>query len=167
MSYLIFQISVINNIYYMKVRISRVGKITKLLGSNGFHDFRKTLVVAANNETILNLNKAPKDIKDRVIRSDSLVRYIESDLKNRDKDDLGFSKKDMEAYARSYLKLSVADTTNYYDFYKTKFNLDLNRNENDICPFCGGKLTLRKGYNVFYGCSNYPKCNYVKKVSEK
>lgn len=30
------------------------------------------------------------------------------------------------------------------------------------CPRCGGKLVLREGrYGRFYGCSNYPKCNYT------
>lgn len=30
------------------------------------------------------------------------------------------------------------------------------------CPRCGGILVLRKGkYGSFYGCSNYPKCNYT------
>lgn len=30
------------------------------------------------------------------------------------------------------------------------------------CPKCGGKLVLREGrYGRFYGCSNYPKCNYI------
>lgn len=30
------------------------------------------------------------------------------------------------------------------------------------CPKCGGKLVLRNGkYGKFYGCSNYPKCNYT------
>ena len=30
------------------------------------------------------------------------------------------------------------------------------------CPKCGGQLVLRKGqYGRFYGCSNYPKCNYT------
>lgn len=41
---------------------------------------------------------------------------------------------------------------------------------NDVCPRCGGKLilrTARKGYNAgksFYGCSNYPKCKYIKNL---
>lgn len=27
---------------------------------------------------------------------------------------------------------------------------------------CGGRLVLRNGrYGQFYGCSNYPKCNYI------
>ena len=38
----------------------------------------------------------------------------------------------------------------------------------DVCPRCGGKLVLRttqKGPNAgnqFYGCSNYPRCRYMK-----
>ena len=36
---------------------------------------------------------------------------------------------------------------------------------NNICPRCGGELVLRKGANGnFYGCSNYPKCKFTKKV---
>lgn len=32
-----------------------------------------------------------------------------------------------------------------------------------ICRWCGGKLVLRQGKNgEFYGCSNYPKCRYMK-----
>ncbi len=43
-------------------------------------------------------------------------------------------------------------------------------NSTEICPVCGGKLVLRTaktGANAgkqFYGCSNFPKCRYVKKI---
>ena len=34
-----------------------------------------------------------------------------------------------------------------------------------ICPNCKGKLILRNGrYGEFFGCSNYPKCKYVKNI---
>lgn len=34
-----------------------------------------------------------------------------------------------------------------------------------ICPKCGGSLILRDGkYGKFYGCSNYPKCNFTKQI---
>ena len=37
--------------------------------------------------------------------------------------------------------------------------------DNNICPRCGGKLALRNGkYGDFYGCENYPKCKFIKKV---
>lgn len=36
--------------------------------------------------------------------------------------------------------------------------------EHGICPRCGGKLVLRNGkYGEFWGCSNYPKCRFIKK----
>lgn len=32
-----------------------------------------------------------------------------------------------------------------------------------ICPRCGGELVERKGkYGIFWGCSNYPKCRFIK-----
>ncbi len=34
-----------------------------------------------------------------------------------------------------------------------------------ICPNCGGKLVIRKGqYGKFYGCSNFPKCKFLKNI---
>ena len=34
-----------------------------------------------------------------------------------------------------------------------------------ICPKCSGQLVRRDGkYGSFYGCSNYPKCRYTKKI---
>ena len=36
--------------------------------------------------------------------------------------------------------------------------------EHGICPRCGGNLVLRNGkYGEFFGCSNYPKCRFIKK----
>ena len=36
--------------------------------------------------------------------------------------------------------------------------------EHGICPRCGGKLVLRNGkYEEFWGCSNYPRCEFIKK----
>ena len=35
------------------------------------------------------------------------------------------------------------------------------------CPKCGGKLVVRKGkFGRFYGCSNYPDCDYTEKVDK-
>ena len=38
----------------------------------------------------------------------------------------------------------------------------------NICPVCGGKLVERSSaYGRFWGCSNYPKCKFTKKISNK
>lgn len=40
-----------------------------------------------------------------------------------------------------------------------------NKVKNNICPKCNSKLVLRKGrYGDFYGCENFPKCRFTKKV---
>lgn len=37
--------------------------------------------------------------------------------------------------------------------------------EIEKCSQCGGKLVKRKGpFSIFYGCSNYPKCKFTKKI---
>jgi restriction system protein len=38
-------------------------------------------------------------------------------------------------------------------------------NESKICPICGGNLILKNGmYGAFWGCSNYPKCRFIRKI---
>lgn len=39
--------------------------------------------------------------------------------------------------------------------------------EPNVCGWCGSKLVLRKGrYGDFYGCVNYPRCNFTQKVEK-
>lgn len=39
------------------------------------------------------------------------------------------------------------------------------RIENNRCPYCNKELVYKEGkYGAFYGCSNYPKCKYTKKL---
>lgn len=47
--------------------------------------------------------------------------------------------------------------------YLTETNTELKRNIYKG-PKCGGKLIMRSGkYGFFIGCSNFPKCRYMKK----
>ena len=40
-------------------------------------------------------------------------------------------------------------------------------NKTEVCPKCGGKLQERIGkYGKFYGCSNYPKCQYTENIKK-
>lgn len=41
--------------------------------------------------------------------------------------------------------------------------------QNDPCPFCNNPLVLRKGKdsNSFLGCSTYPKCRFIRRVSKE
>lgn len=45
-----------------------------------------------------------------------------------------------------------------------KVNYEKELENNMVCPKCGNKLVDRNGkYGKFIGCSNYPKCKYIKK----
>ena len=46
---------------------------------------------------------------------------------------------------------------------KTKIKKNYEKSDNMICPKCGNQLVHRNGrYGSFIGCSNYPKCKYIK-----
>jgi len=75
------------------------------------------------------------------------------------------SSEQMGFYRRRLLEVistSESDRKEHLD------NVYLNKERRDTavasgkCPRCGGNLVLRNGkYGRFYGCSNYPKCNYI------
>lgn len=50
-----------------------------------------------------------------------------------------------------YIKMAKMDNDEYF------------KKEIEVCPKCGGSLIERSGkYGKFFGCSNYPKCNFTK-----
>lgn len=61
------------------------GILSKTLGYKNFEKWQKPLVVMANSKNILDIKKAPQNIKDKIIRSDALVDYIKKDIQlNKD-----------------------------------------------------------------------------------
>ena len=104
-----------------KIWESKASGLVKIFGSKNFDYYRKVLVVVANQETILNTSKAPKDIKSKVLRADALVRKIQYDLSHTSSDDSYSSKKNMELTAQSYANLCINENIDYYKYYKDKF----------------------------------------------
>ena len=99
--------------------------IQRIFSASKFNHYRRALVVAANPDTILNTNKAPKDLKYKILRADMLVKQIEYDFKHRGNDEFLDSKKTMEEIAKSYVNLAVKGKINYYEYYKDKYCTDL------------------------------------------
>lgn len=104
-----------------KIWESNTSKFKKFFASKYFENYRRVLVVAANPETILNTNKAPKDIKYKVLRADSLINQIKYDINHRDKDEILDSKKKLEEIAQNYINISSNEKVNYYEDYKNKY----------------------------------------------
>ena len=114
-----------------KIWESNSSAIKKFFTSKNFDYYRRVLVVAANQDTILNTNRAPKEIKYKILRADALIRQIEYDLNHRGNDEYLDSKKSMEKIAQSYIDLSSKEEINYYDYYKEKYCSNLNIQVND------------------------------------
>ena len=104
-----------------KIWESKASSINKLFASNKFDYYRRILVVAANKETILNTRKAPKDIKYKVLKAESLIRQIEYDLNHRKDNEILDSKKLMEETAKWYIEISNKEKIDYYEHYKNRF----------------------------------------------
>ena len=114
-----------------KIWESNSSAIKKFFASKNFDYYRRVLVVAANQDTILNTSRAPKEMKYKILRADALVRQIEYDLDHRGNDEYLESKKGMEEMAQSYINLSSKEEINYYEYYKEKYCNDVSTKIND------------------------------------
>lgn len=114
-----------------KIWENSTNSINKLFGSKKFDYYRRVLVVVANQDTILNTNKAPKEIKNKILRADSLIRQINYDLSQVKNDEIFESRKTIEKRAQSYVDLSLKENIDYYDYYKKKYCSNLDELNND------------------------------------
>ncbi len=87
----------------------------------------KPLVVIANSKSILNTKFAPKEIKNKLIKSDSLINYIKKDIESIDKDLLS-NKKSMNTDAFNIME---------------NYNQEINRNyEEEFLKFVKKDLSI-------------------------
>lgn len=131
----------------LKQNKSHCYHLSKVLGPK--YKINSLVVMAENNADKI---KCPN-----VINLNDLRKY----LKNFD-NGVSLSIQEMDEI-KSMLLAAASSMTNKEHVKNIKqTQKDLN---NNICPRCGGKLVLRNGASgSFYGCSNYPKCKFIKKV---
>lgn len=116
---------------------SILNTIRRYFAENNFTKYHRVLVVAANNETILNTKYAPSDIKYKIVKADALVRQIKYDLDHSKKDEW-CSDKEQEKWAKGFLKFNVEKNIDYNKYYREKYNLpeiDLNKLREDLIEF--------------------------------
>lgn len=114
-----------------KIKIyNKSNVVTKFMLGKYFEDFNKSVVVLANPKTILNAKFVKKEVKEKVIRADQLVKYIkdmyEKSKESEDSDDK------MLAWAQSYLTLHKnveMDYTGKYERYKINTTITENLDE--------------------------------------
>ena len=131
-----------------------------------FSEFNKSLVVLSNPKTVLNDRFAPKEIREKVIRSDQLIAALKA-YKSSDKS----SKKDMLKARDRYLSMNCENRKEYISKFQKIAMVEGDAGNDKLqCPRCGKELVLRvakKGENAgrqFYGCSGFPHCRYIRNI---
>lgn len=145
--------------------------------SNAVRSFqRENTEICMNDEDI---RKIYKLLYPYTQMSDETKYHHIDDIKNK-KTTLSTYKVKYNEYENEE-NYSVCDDENGVDtmidsadtgIYNTDGKMDDSRNSYTVqkCPVCGGDLvirTARRGRyagNAFYGCSNYPKCKYIKNM---
>ncbi|WP_321434338.1 HRDC domain-containing protein [Trichococcus flocculiformis] len=101
------------------IKALRLGKKRNLLMrmalEKSFGDFHKSVIVLANPKTVINLKRAPKNVKDQIIRSDQLIDYIKRLL--RENKDLASSEKEMYEMAEFFVGLHKENPVDYAEKY--------------------------------------------------
>ena len=127
----------------LKQNATHVYNVRKIIGNLPIHSL---VVFVQNNTQFINANN--------VIALSSLESVLQSG-------NSVLSVKQMETAYRLLLSNRVEISTKEHvkNVREQQWNI-----EHGICPRCGGQLVLRKGqYGEFWGCSNYPKCKFIKK----
>ena len=129
------------------------------------------------------LNKNREERKDYFAKYENLVREMKDLEKGKETQGLHEQKKTVntikeESEQKSVEELQKEDNKKNC-FAKNNKNVDTTEKvkETDsgtglICPRCGSELVVRtakKGANVgnmFYGCSNFPRCRFVRNIGQ-
>ena len=127
----------------IKQNATHVYNVKKIIGNLPVHSL---IVFVQNNTYHIDANNViPLSALKRILCSGTSVLTVEQ------------MKKAYELLLASKTEIS---TKEHVDNIKVQqWNV-----EHNICPRCGSKLVLRNGkYGEFLGCSNYPKCRFIKK----
>lgn len=83
------------------------------------------------------------------------------------KTDINLSVEQMENYYNTLLALKNEASVTLDAHIKNVSTMKNNLSQN-ICPRCNGNLVIRNSKTgQFYGCSNYPKCKFTKKIDNQ
>lgn len=141
-----------------------------------FNDNYKSLVVLANDRTILDIDpNANKDISNIVIKGDQLINKI----KELDSEEHKINRTNDEMHKIASIFLEINDPSISSINIKFKSLLEefkeirtyeltkLEQRTTQRCPECDGFLKIKPVHNGFnkghyiLGCSNYPSCKYL------
>lgn len=121
-------------------------------------------VLCLDNNKFIPIICVPSTAKLKVKSNSYVLRLYELN-----KTILSYKEKILDNYNEIYkiidnLNIVEKEKRNEHIKYAKEIKNSKEINQKNICPRCGGNLIKRNGkYGEFIGCSNYPKCNFIKK----
>lgn len=123
-----------------KIRDKNNGLIAKAVISLSNDDYYKPLVVVSNSNGILNTRFATKEVKNKIVRVDALIEYLNNDIQNKKLIELD-SKSVMEKIA---YKLLEHNTQKEKNNWLERFEIAEDINESNDSELKERLLTYRK-----------------------
>lgn len=117
-----------------KIWLASHNKVVTSILNKSFDDWYRSLVVIANPKSVLNVKYAPKEIKDRIIKLDSLVRYLKKDISRTSKINLS-TKKEIYDSGANMLSLHQDINIDYEKIYGKKSEQDKEQIKNELVEF--------------------------------
>ena len=103
-----------------QLRASEKGMINKILFEKYFNENYKSIIVLANPKTVIDMKYAKKEVKDKIIRCDQLVRYMkEMNAANKSS---GCTDKQMMELGEKFLSYHKENKTDYLKKYRVHIN---------------------------------------------
>ncbi len=157
----------------------------RIYGTDGQLEWTQVLAYGHNKNKLYNPVKQNgthigrlKDVLKLDVAFFSVVVFVKANIDNVDSDyvysirDLKYLLSEMEELLNDGEVEEICNVINEYKLHPAKTDREhvkevkqMQRDiAHNICPRCGSELVLKHGkHGDFYGCSNYPKCNFIKK----
>lgn len=132
----------------IKQNRSHIYHLSKILGEK--YKINSVIVMVQNNAGRINVPY--------VVNLNGLKSYLSSFY-----DGTHYTTSEMDYIYRMLINASQSNVTQREHIENIRSTQD--EIKNNICPRCRGNLVLKDGkYGKFYGCSNYPRCKFTKKL---
>ena len=144
-----------NKIYFLNPIYQNYGHVKVLEEVLNLDNKAFVPIVCFSNQATLKVES-----KNNVVSLDNLISKIKDYQKvvlDADIEEIYIKVLELNIIEKSERKKHVRNI-------RYKINEEKKKTNNMICPKCGNDLVIKNGkYGEFVGCSNYPKCRFIKK----
>lgn len=153
------------DIGYRRYGFTKEHQLRNPIWQNDGHIRTLRRLVFGNDAPVYGIVVFPEDANINVTAEQPVLNMYDVVPYIKQYQDVVLSSEQMDFYRRRLLEII---STTEADRKEHLVNVCRNKERRDEavatgkCPRCGGSLILRNGrYGQFYGCSNYPQCNYI------